>query len=160
MGVSTAMRRLLRVLDMEEALRRRELESAQGELTQLELALRASSERQRNGRRLIASAVHSDDLRDRLAGKEEVQAGERSGAIFEQRIHRSSLLVEDLRTALLDKRVERKQAEALIKAAEAGEAIEAERRMQQSLDDWYLTRIPAERSESEHAERVPKRRTD
>jgi hypothetical protein len=152
MSVSTAVRRLLLVRGLEETLQRRELQYAQGDLAALELALSAASERQRAGRRLIASAVHSEELCDRLVGMEEVQAGRCSGAVLKPRIHQSALVVEELRNALLDKRVERKQAEALIKAVEAREAIEADRRMQHSLDDWYLTRIPEERPEPDRDE--------
>ena len=146
MPVSAALQRLLRVLEQEEELRRRELESAQGEIAQLERAKRAAGERQQNGRRLVASGVQCDDLCDRLTGMEEMLAGKLCGSVLQQRIHQSTLMVEDLRTALLSKRVERKQTERLIEAAQAREAAAANRRMQQSLDDWYLTRLPGERS--------------
>jgi hypothetical protein len=142
MAVSNAVRQLLRIRDLEETLRRREVESVQGELAQLELALRVAGDRQRNGRNLIASGVQSEDLRDRMAGLEEVRAGKVCSVVLKQRIDESTLLVEELRAALLAKRVERKQAETLVKTTEAREADEADRRIQQSLDDWYLTHLP------------------
>jgi hypothetical protein len=46
-----------------------------------------------------------------------------------------------LRQAFLLKRVERRQAEALIGETEEREAITAERRGQQSLDDWFRSRL-------------------
>jgi flagellar biosynthesis chaperone FliJ len=146
MPVSAALQRLLRVLDQEEELQRRELESAQGEMAKLELAKRVAGERQQKGRRLIASGVQSNDLCDRLTGMEEMLAGRHCGSVLQQRIHQSTLVIDELRTALLNKRVERKQAETLIEAAQAREAAAADRRMQQSLDDWYLTRLAGERS--------------
>ena len=160
MAVSSAARRLLRVLDLEEAWRRRELESAQGELAQLELAMVAAEERKRNGRHLIASGVQSEDLCERLAGIEEVAFGKEWEAVLKQRIHQSTLLIEQLRTALLQKRVERKQAETLIRAAEAKEAIELSRREQQSIDGWYLTRLPEDGSEKDREEQMFKPRSD
>jgi hypothetical protein len=153
MAVSKAVRRLLRVRELEETLHRRELESVQSELAQLELALRAAGERRLAGWHLVASGVQSEDLCDRLAGMGEVQAGSLFGAVVKQRIHQSTLVAEEMRTALLNKRVEHKQAEMLIKAAEAREAIETDRRTQQSLDDWYLTRIPGERPEKNGEEK-------
>ena len=39
------------------------------------------------------------------------------------------------------KRVERRQAETLIHETEAQEVIESGRRGQQSLDDWYSSRL-------------------
>jgi hypothetical protein len=145
MPVSSALQRLLSILNQEELLRRRELEWAQGELAQLEHAMKAAGERQQNGRRLIACAVRSNDLCDRLAGMEEVQAGRDCGAVLQEHIHRSNFIVEDLRTALLSKQVERKQTETLIEASEAREAIEADRQMQKSLDDRYLSRFSDDR---------------
>lgn len=146
MAISQSLRRLWRVLDLEEELRRRELESAQAELAKFNVALRAAGKRAREGRLLITAGVREEDLRDRLAGQSEVHAGMRRGAVLQQHIQQSTLAVETLRTAFLEKRVERKQAETLVRAREAREAVEEDRRTQQSLDTWYLMRSPNERS--------------
>src|SRR5580698_7324488 len=71
--VSRALRRLFRVLHLEEAQRRRTLESALSELHRLERALAAASEHDRQGRELIASSAHNGDLIDRLAGLEQAR---------------------------------------------------------------------------------------
>jgi hypothetical protein len=47
----------------------------------------------------------------------------------------------DLREVFLAKRVERRQAETLLREAESRQALEADRRTQHSLDDWYLSRL-------------------
>ncbi len=148
MAVSKTVRRLLRVLDLEEESRRRELESAQAELTLLDAALRAAGEREREGRLLFTAGVRSEDLRDRLSGQTEIHAGRRRGAVLQQHIQQFMLVVNEFRAAFLEKRVERKQAETLVKAAEARESVEEDRRAQQSLDEWYLMRLPDDRSDT------------
>ena len=45
-----------------------------------------------------------------------------------------------LRALLLEKRVERRQAETLIEETEARDAVEENRRSQQAIDDWFGTR--------------------
>jgi flagellar biosynthesis chaperone FliJ len=66
--------------------------------------------------------------------------------VIERRIESSTRAVDELRAAFLEKRVERRQAETLVEEAEARDAIESGRRTQQSLDNWYLTRVPEEKS--------------
>jgi hypothetical protein len=138
--VSKSVRRLLHVLDLEEELSRRELGSAQAELAQLKAALKAAGEREREGRSMFTTGVQEGDLRGRLAGQAEVHAASYHGATLRGHIEISSPVVDRLRAAFLEKRVERKQAETLVKAAEARESIEEDRRTQQSLDSWYLMR--------------------
>lgn len=146
MAVSKAIRRLLHLLNMEEELRQRELESAQGQLTQLESALMAAGQQERRGRQLVNSGVLSQDLPDRLAGLEEVHASSRLGAFLQQRIELATLQVFERREEYLAKRLERRQAETLVEAAEAMDKVEVNRKSQQALDEWYLTRRPNEKS--------------
>jgi len=136
--VSKSVRRLLRVLDLEEESRRRELESAQAEHVRLNVALTGATQRERDGRLLFADGVRREDPCDRWMGLQEEDAGRRSRTVLQQSIQQSMQAVETLRAALLQKRVERKQAETLVKAAEARESLEEDRRTQQGLDSWYL----------------------
>jgi hypothetical protein len=46
------------------------------------------------------------------------------------------------------KRIERRQAETLIEDTEAADALEATRKSQKSLDDWFLARTRSERRDS------------
>jgi hypothetical protein len=141
MAVSRALRRLLHIRDLEEEQCRVALESASGTLHGLQHALEATGERGRRGRRLIEASAHSGELPDRLAGIEEIRAAERHGVALVPRIADAELDVAALREEFLAKRVERRQAETLIKETEAQDAIEAGRRSQQNLDDWFGNRM-------------------
>lgn len=140
MPVSRAMRRLFRVLHLEEEQRRRTLESALSELHRLERALAAASEHDRQGRELIASSAHNGDLIDRLAGLEQARAAARMAAILAPRLTEARHTAAAHQAQFLEKRVERRQAGTIIRKAEDLQAIEALRHIQQSLDDWYLNR--------------------
>jgi hypothetical protein len=137
MAVSRALRRLLRIRDIEEEQGRLALESALGDLRHLENALAATVERARSGRRLVGTSAHSGELPDRLAGLEETRAADRRAAVLVPRIADAELDVVALRQEFLRKRVERRQAETLIRETEARDAVEANRRGQQMLDDWF-----------------------
>lgn len=137
MAVSRALRRLLRIRDIEEEQGRLALESALGELRHLENALAATVERARDGRRLAAASAYSGELTDRLAGLEETRAADRRAAVLSPRIADTELDVFALRQEFLRKRVERRQAETLIRETEARYTVEASRRGQQTLDDWF-----------------------
>ena len=141
MAVSRALRRLLRIRDIEEEQCRLAVESASATLHRLQHALEATVERGRRGRRLIEASVHSGELPDRLAGLEEIQAAGRHGVALTPRIADAELDVAALREEFLAKRVERRQAETLIKETEARDTIEAGRRSQQNLDDWFGNRM-------------------
>ncbi len=141
MAVSPALRRLLRVLEIEEEQCRLALESALGSLRRLEHAYAAASERQRRGRRLVVSSAASAEPEDRLAGLEETRAGRRHAVALAPRIAEMEEKVDAQRQIYLAKRVERRQAETLIREIEARDAIEAGRRGQRTLDEWFLSRM-------------------
>lgn len=136
-----ALRRLLGVLELEEEQGRLALQSAQRELASLELALTAARTRERNGRHLMVAGAISGDLADRLAGIAETAAGQHHSATLEQIIANAQTAVATLCEGLLSKRVERRRVETLITESEAKDAVEASRRNQRSLDDWYLNRF-------------------
>jgi hypothetical protein len=136
------MRRLLRVLELEEEQARRLLEAATGELRQLERARAAALERARRGRALVAASAASGQIHnsilDRIAGLEETRLGQRAATALTPRIAGARGRVEVRHEEFLAKRVERRQVETLVRAAEAREAREAAQREQQMLDDWFL----------------------
>jgi aspartokinase len=151
MAVSRSLRRLLRIRELEEEQSRLALESAIGELHRLEEALRATAVRSRKGRELVAASAHTGEVTDRLAGIEETRLAERHAEALTPMAAEAELDAAAAREAFLVKRVERRQAETLIRETEARDAIEAGRREQQAMDDWYLNRSePA----SEKRERV------
>jgi hypothetical protein len=149
MAVSRALRRLLRIRDLEEEQSRLALEAALGELNRLERALTAAAERDRRGRRLVAASAHTGEFTDRLAGLEETRAATRGSAALAARIATSKLNIATLQQKFLEDRVERRQAETLIRETEARDAIESSRRSQQALDDWYSSRVHRTKGEAQ-----------
>jgi flagellar biosynthesis chaperone FliJ len=140
MPVSKSLRRLLRIREVEEEQCRIRLESANNELTQLQNALQATVERDRRGRQMILASAHTGELFDRLAGMEEMKTAIRIATVLTPRIAEKEHQVSLLRKAFMDKRIELRQAATLIEETEAKDAIEAGRRSQQSLDDWFSSR--------------------
>ncbi len=138
MAVSRAMRRLLRVLEIQEEQYRAALASALADLKRLEGAMAATAERDRGGRRLVVASAGTGELEDRLAGLEETRAAGRRAAALALRITETKLAAGARQQAFLSKRIERRQAETLIRKTESKDEIEAGRRAQQGLDDWFL----------------------
>lgn len=148
MAVSRALRRLLRIRELEEEQCRQALESSMGELNRLKDALDSTGERDRQGRRLFEASVHTGELPDRLAGLEETRAAQRFALVLAPRIVSQETEAAALREQFLAKRIERRQAETLIQATEAQDAIEANRSSQRALDDWYSSRLHQKEAES------------
>ena len=86
-----------------------------------------------------------------MAGLEETRAAGRHAAALRPRIADAELDVIALRQEFLARRVERRQAETLIRETEARDAVEAGRRGQQALDDWYGNKMHREEAEAELA---------
>lgn len=144
MAVSRALRRLVRVLHMQEEQSRTALESALAELHRLERAQASAAERERGGRGLVALSTLSPEATEqivgRLAGLEESLAASRAAAALTVRSAQAAQDASLCREEFLARRVARRQAESLVHRAEAADAVEAGRRGQQALDDWYLNR--------------------
>lgn len=141
MAISRALRRLLRIRDLEEEQSRIALEAAIGDLHRLEQEQIRTAERDRQGRRLVDRSVETGEPTDRLAGLEEQHAADRFQLVLAPRILDARQDVASLRQDYLERRVERRQAETLVKEGEVREAIESERRSQQGLDDWFRNRM-------------------
>ena len=139
MPVSRAMKRLLRVLEIQEEQYRAAFASALADLKRLEGAMAAAAERDREGRRLVVASASTGEQSDRLAGLEETRAARRHSTVLAPRIAEAKLRAGARQREFLDKRIERRQAETLIRNAESEDEIEAERRRQQGLDDWFLS---------------------
>jgi hypothetical protein len=151
MAVSRALRRLLNIRNIEEEQSRMALESARSELQRLEHALAATAERNRFGRRLVQTSARTGELPDRLAGIEDTNTANRHAAALAPRIADAELDVVVLRDEFLLRRVERRQAETLIQESAARDDVDAARRGQQGLDDWYGNRLHRSESEAERA---------
>jgi hypothetical protein len=152
-AVARALRRLLRIRELEEEQSRLALESALGDLNRLRQARTAAIDRDRRGRRLVEASVYSGEWPDRQAGLEESRVANRSALALAPLIEDAELDVVSMREAYLASRVERRQAETLIQEAEAREALEAERKSQQGLDDWFRNRMHREAAEANRERR-------
>jgi hypothetical protein len=146
-SVSRALRRLLRIRELEEEQGRLALESALGDLRRLEKAQAAAAERDRRGRRLVDRSAHTGEMHDRLAGLEETHASQRTTAALGPLIEDAELEAASSREEYLARRIERRQAETLRDEAEARDALKADRRNQQGLDDWFHNRLHRKASE-------------
>jgi predicted GIY-YIG superfamily endonuclease len=140
MAVSRPLRRLLQILEAQEEECRAAMEQARTELRRLEQAFRRCVERERGGRQLVAASAVTGETMDRIAGLEEQRAGKFIAAALAVRLRAAQQTIEARRSEFLGKRVERRQTETLIEEAEVKEAVEAGRRAQRDLDDWFLAR--------------------
>lgn len=140
MTVSQALRRLLRIRELDEEQSRLALEASLGDLHELQNALAATAERNRCGRRLVEASAHNGEICDRLAGLEEIRAADRFALALAPRIAGAELDVDGLREGYLERRVERRQVETLIEEAAARDALDGDRRSQREVDDWFGSR--------------------
>jgi hypothetical protein len=143
MAVSRGMRRLLQVLEIQEEECRAAMELARAEMKRLQQALTWSVERERGGRRLVAVSAATGEIADRIAGIEETHVAKRIATALAPRIAESESAVNARQQEFLGKRIERRQTETLIEEAETLENVEAGRRAQRDLDDWFLIRRAA-----------------
>lgn len=166
MPVSNALRRLLRIRDLEQEQHQRALESALSELRQLERALEQAAMRQRDGRTGFTASVldrtpdrhQSPDLNsDRESYRKplemqsalvETAIGKRHALALAPRISRAAVQASLRQKEFLLKRMELRQAETLIRETEAADAIEASRQGQKALDDWYLSQSRSDRRDA------------
>src|SRR5579875_3321744 len=150
------LRRLFGLLRIEEQQARRSLQAAAAELQRLERRGRALIAAGAAGRRQDYGAVL-----DRIAGLEEIRLGRQASAELAPRIVAAQSAEAALREAYLAKRVERRQVETLLRAAEIRKAREAAKREQQALDDWFLGgRLRARRSRPDAGKTQPGSRDD
>jgi len=153
-----ALRRLWRVLEIQEEQAKTALESAVAELRLLERRVDATTERIRSGRQLVVVSVQCGDMADRWAGLLEVRTGIEHFTFLRPYFVEANSVVSARREEYLAKRVDRRQAEILIEEAEKREAVLLGRNNQQGLDEWYLNRLhgriadEGERRSSECAE--------
>jgi len=138
--VSGALRRLLGVRNLEEEQHRASLESALAELHALEHALALARARERGGRARVSFSASDPDPAGRIAALVESSSAARHAAALAYRISAAEQEADRLRRQFLLKRLERRQAETLIREEEARDTVQAERRAQQHADDWFSSR--------------------
>jgi flagellar biosynthesis chaperone FliJ len=131
---------LLHLRGIEEEQSQSDLDSARIELSSLERALEGAHQRRRIGRQTMWSALESGEISDRLAGLVEMGVAERQAEFLSSRIVHAKQSVKTLQSDLLGKRTKRKQAEVLVNESRTQEVRQAERRVQQDLDEWFRSR--------------------
>jgi flagellar biosynthesis chaperone FliJ len=139
-AVSRTLRRLLRIRELQEEQSRSALETALGELSQLETALTATEQRDRSGRKLVGSGAQSGNLTDRVAGIEEMRAAAGVASALSVRLAAAERRVAALRDSFVSSRMQRQQARTLVEDGEARIAAAEARRDQQELDDLHRVR--------------------
>lgn len=144
MAVSRGMRRLRQVLELQEEQYRSALDAALVELKELEVALKATGQQERDGRKLVRASAGTGEFLDRVAGLEESRMAARRAASLKPKIAETEAGVNARRGAFLEKRIERRKAETLIQRVEAEDAVDAGRRSQRDVDDWFLRKLRQE----------------
>ncbi|HEX8812060.1 MAG TPA: hypothetical protein VF742_08720 [Terracidiphilus sp.] len=152
MPVSNALKRLLRIRDLEQEQHRRALESALAELHQLEDALARATTRERDGRSSFAASVLDREPDERTvdlqSSRIESAIGQKHLQVLTPRVSRAEVQTTMRRQEFLLKRMERRQAETLIQETETADAVEAVRQSQRKLDEWFLARTRNVRQDS------------
>jgi predicted GIY-YIG superfamily endonuclease len=143
MPVSRSLRRLFRIRELEEEQSRQALDASLAELRRLELALRGAAQQGRRGREIVDRGLRAGSLNERIAGLEEEASAERLSLALGIWIHDLQSKVDALREVYRMKSLERRQAETLVDEVEMQSRIDAARREQAGLDDWYGNRTHA-----------------
>ena len=136
MPVSRALRNLLKLRNLEAEQHRAALASALNELHALEHALDAARERRLEARRSAFDCAGSDGF-DRLACQLQQTAVDRREALLEVHRTASQERAEEARARYGHKRIEQRQAETLVHAAQDREEVQEGKRLQRSLDDQH-----------------------
>lgn len=136
MPVSHALRNLLKVRNLEVDQQRAALESALNELHALERALDVARARRLEARCALFHNCEMDGM-TRLGHQLQQDVEQRRQKFLEVCRLEAQDRAEDARMQFLNKRLEQRQAETLVHAARQREKIEAEKRLQHSIDDRH-----------------------
>ena len=144
MPVSSGLKRLLRIRELEEELSQSALESAVSEREHFERNLGLAIDRKRAGRSLWSKGVgagagESEDRQseDRQVGLEEMGVAGRLAEFASTQLAEAERQLSERRESYLATRTRRRQAQMLIEEAESEGARTALRRDQQELDEWF-----------------------
>lgn len=140
MALSTSLRRLLRIRELEEEQGRLALEAAMSEVNGVRVALAKAAECERHGRMTVADSARTGSLADRIAGLEETRVADRKMHALQAKLAAAERLEGQVRERFLLTRAHRRQAETLVDERDARTESEAERRRQRDLDDWHRAR--------------------
>lgn len=140
MQLSTPLRRLLRIRELEEEQGRLALEAALQEMNRVRAVLETAAQRAKEGRRTLADGLRTDNLVDRIAGLEETHMASQIVDSLQVRIAAAEHRAAELRARFLATRAHRQQAETLVDERDERARLDGERRSQRDLDDWHRSR--------------------
>ena len=137
MAVKRVLTRLLRLRELEEELSRVELESAVGQRSRIERELETARARQAQGRRRFVAEAGNGETVGWMAALVQMEQARTHGDRIEGSLAAAEAEVARQRQEFMERRVDREQVETLLDGAHREAEIEAGRRAQQMLDDWY-----------------------
>jgi len=153
MAVRRVLTRLLRLRELEEEQSRIQLESAVGERDRVQEDLARAAEYLTQGRQSFTAGIANRDALGRTgAALETEQARQQRHRILPQ-LRAAEAEVTRQREEYLLRRTDRQQVETLVENEKKMAAVEAARRAQQMLDDWYGRR--GRTRSGEHTESGP-----
>ena len=148
MQVSPALKRLHSVRKLEEHQRQLELTAAKAELDRLRSMLERAHRRLRMARSLVSASITGGALEDRLTAIEETTVLEKLAKLLVEKINAADQRLAQARAQFLSKRIERRQVETLLHAAQTEVDNDQRRKSQLALDEWHRFRQSAARHRS------------
>ena len=146
MAEKRVLARLLKLRELEEELSRVELEAAIAARSRIEGEMSAAEDRRVQGRRSFADALGDVDTAGRTGGVMEMEQAKLQRLRIQPRLEAADSAAAWQREEFLARRTSRRQVETLLDNHRQQAEIEAGRRAQQMLDDWYGRRVKPETS--------------
>jgi hypothetical protein len=141
MVVRRTLTRLLRLRELEEEQSRLKLEAAVTNRNRAQKEFEAAVGRQAQGRRDFVTGILRQSQLERAGGGMEMERASRERLRLQPALETADAEVMRQQAELLVRRTGRRQVETLVKNERTKVEVEAGRRAQQMLDDWYGRRI-------------------
>ena len=145
MLVKRTLSRLLRLRELEEEQSRLELELAVAERNRAQQEIALAAQRQVLGRRNFAAGIVEQNRLARAAGLFETEEARRQRLHLHPQLEAADAEVARQQAEFLQRRIGRQQVETLVENERGRAEVEAGRRAQQMLDDWYGRRKAKEK---------------
>ncbi len=157
-SASKTLRRLARIRELEEEQSRLALESAARSREETAAELLAAHQERRDGRSDLVRGIERSDGLVRQTGLVLMEIAARQAEHLRPELHRLDQELARQRDEFLIRRTARRQVETLLNEAEREARVEADRRAQQMLDDWYgRKRRPTAETQPDSAPNSPRR---
>ncbi|HEY2472139.1 MAG TPA: hypothetical protein VGI45_30410 [Terracidiphilus sp.] len=140
MQLSKALERLHSVRKIEEQQQEAELNEVTAELYRLRGMLDRVHQRIETARALASASIGNGMIEDRFSALEETVLLGRLATVLVKKVKLADQRLLEARAQLLAKRIERRQVETLLDAAQRQVEKDENRKSQQSLDEWYRLR--------------------